>query len=342
MKGLQFFDMLPEDGTDLEADISVVQLLKAGKYRHYGEELDISTDVLRLMKRNFDNNVKKVDLAIDYFHASYAEAAGWIKDVILKEGDTELWIKVEWTREAEKKIRDKEVRYLSADFDPIYEDNETGEEFRYVLNGGGLTNRPFVKGMNAILSEISEVDISKEKREAINRILTDNPIEEVKPMEFSELKKELVTLSEDQKREVVKACGVDPVKLSEENKQLSEKLEAEKTKNKELSETIEKQEKEAEFAVLLSEGKAVEAQREPFMSGNMSEFVKLSVPVNLSEKGTGTGAPAKTEKPKTAEEAEAKIIELAEAKMKENVKLSEIEATDIVLSENPDLKKLIG
>lgn len=343
MKGIFFYDMMPDSmtGETMEKDITECQLMKAGTYRYWDDILEITPDVFREMKRNFDNRVKKVDLAIDYFHSSFAEAAGWIKEVILKENDTELWIKVEWTDSAREKIMAKEIRYLSADFDHDYEDNETGERFGYTLNGGGLTNRPFIKGMEAILHEFSSVDIPKEKREAITRILSNQSPQRKKQMDLSDLKKEIFALSDDQKKEIVKLCGGDAQVsvLSDENASLKKDLDSAKADIVKLSGEVAKQKKDAEFAVLLSDGKAVEAQRVAFMSGDMAEFVKLSVPVNLSEKGTGSPKLDNKSEPSTPAEAQAKLAKLSEDKAKAE-KITFADASAIVMGENPKLVEL--
>lgn len=344
MKGIAFTDLMPQTfDKENEPDISVVQLMRAGKYKYYdGSELDISVEVLRQMKRNFDANVKKVDLAVDYYHHSHLEAAGWIREVILKENDTQLWIAVDWTETGKQKILSREVRYLSADFERDYEDNETGERYGYTLNGGGLTNRPFIKNMSAILSELSAVDMSPENRQTITRILSERPVERNLPMDFSELKKEVFALSEDQKKELIKLCGGETqvIKLSEENKKLSEDLVSMRKENLELSSKLATQTKEAEFAVLLSEGKAVAAQKEAFMKGDIAEFTKLATAVNFSEHGNGATPPAQDGEPKTPSEAQDKICQLADAKMKDNENLSFTEASRLVRDENPKLAEM--
>jgi phage I-like protein len=321
-------------------DISKVQLLRAGE-----SSLEITTDMLRNMKKNFDSNVRKVDCAVDYFHNSFAEAAGWIKDVVLENSDTELWIAVDWTEAAKEKILSKEIRYLSADFDMNYKDNETGIEHGPTLNGGGLTNRPFVKGMNPILSEFSAIiDNSPEKLDHIRRILFNTPKKGTEIMNFDDLKKALVSiqLSDDQKKEIARLMGIESkdVKLSEEVQVLKATV-AEKDKEiVKLSDESKALKKEAEFAVLLSEGKAVPAQKEAYLTGNMAEFVKLSVPVNLSASGSGKGDEGK--EAKTAAEAEEKLQKFAEEKRKADPKLSIQESIGLALSENPDLKKLLA
>lgn len=330
-------------------DISEVQLLRAGKFTQYdGCVLEITPDMLRNMKRNFDANVKKVKLAVDYFHMSHAEAAGWISEVLLKEGDNQLWLKVEWTEKAKEKILSKEILYLSADFDLDYTDNETGQKHGATLNGGGLTNRPFVKGMAAVLSESTFAPFDKNGLETDDnsnspKKISRKPEEAI--MNFSDLKKEIVVLSEAQKSELGELMGLAPkdVKLSEENASLKTQLAAKDQEAKTLSEQLATQKKEAEFSVLLSDGKAVEAQKAAYMSGNMSEFVKLAVAVNLSE--SGTGAPKivdKSGEPKTAEEAEAKVEKLAEEKRAADKNLSVQASISAVLSEHPNLKKLIA
>ncbi len=334
-------------------DIGKVQLLKAGKYKQWEATfLEITSEMLSKMKLNFDNMVKKIDLAIDYSHNAYDEAAGWIKSVSLENNGSELWCEVEWTEDAKEKILNKEFRYLSADFDLDYEDNETGVKHGVTLNGGGLTNRPFVKGMSAILNEISvTIDKNPEKIDDIRRILNDPPKQGTKTMNFEDLKKALVSiqLSDDQKKEIARLINLNSpdVKLSEEVTTLKKAVEDKQKEIVLLSEEkkalqlkVETAAKEAEFSVLLSEGKAVPAQKEAFLKGDMSEFLKLAVSVNLSEKGTGT-LPTNPADIKTKEQAEAKVEQLSQEKMKVNTSLQFHEAMAQVLSENPELKKLV-
>ena len=329
---------MPTEAT-AETDISEVQLMRAGKFKYYdASELDITPDIFRQMKKNFDGRVKKVDLAIDYAHSSHLEAAGWIKEVVLKENDTQLWIRVDWTEAAKAKILSREFRYLSADFDRDYEDNETGNRYGYTLNGGGLTNRPFIKGMSEILSEIvfefSGVDLSDEKRQAIERILAKG----TKTMEFSDLKKEVFSLSDDQKKEMVKLCGGDQsVALSE----LAKERDTLKADVVRLSDEVSKQKKEAEFSVLMSEGRAVEAQKAAFMSGDMAAFVKLAVPVNLSEHGHGRQLPAGGgAEPKTPAEAQAELVKLSDEMMKSDKNLTFADVSLKIMERNPKLVEL--
>lgn len=338
---------LSEDEGETEADISVVQLLRAGKFKYFdGSTLDITEEVLLNMKRNFDNKVKKCDLAIDYFHASHQEAAGWIEDVILKNNNTELWVKVNWTERAREKILSKEIRYLSVDFEWNYKDNENPElEYGATLNGGGLTNRPFVKGMNPVLHDfIAKFDKTENPNDyrcndlENNSKQTTKEKENKKMIDFTEIKKEVVVMSDSQKKELGSLLGIEhaDVKLAEKNAALEAQVVT-------LSAQVESAKKEAEFSVLMSEGKACPAQKAAYMSGNMAEFVKLSVPVNFEGKGSGNPKlDDKEPEVKSAEEAELKVSKLAEAKRKADVKLSVAESVNMVLREQPELAKFMA
>ena len=84
-----------------------------------------------------------------------ADSTSITNDIYLSENGEELWATVDWTEGGEKSVRRKEYRYLSADFQFNYTDNETLQEYGPTLFGAGLTNRPVVKGMApTILSEI--------------------------------------------------------------------------------------------------------------------------------------------------------------------------------------------
>ena len=84
----------------------------------------------------------QLDLPIDYEHQTAysrmngqaAPAAGWIKEVFVRDG--EIWGKVEWTARAAAHIQAKEYRHISAVFH--YDRNRTVTR----LLNAGLTNDP--------------------------------------------------------------------------------------------------------------------------------------------------------------------------------------------------------
>lgn len=336
---------------------SWVQVLKTGTYRWYSDPLHITSEVLNKLKANFDSRVKKVDLAVDYFHYSDKEAAGWIKAVEVRDGGSTLFLNVEWTERAREKINAKEIKYMSIDFDLNYIPNDSSIEYGPALNGAAVTNRPFIKGMSPLFSDqlssaLDEIDISKEKRDAIRRILDDKPLKGKKIMELTDLKKECAVLSEEGKAELRNIIGPAPgvVKMAEENTALKKEAAEKDAKIVELSEKVKghdaavaKIKKESEFATLMSEGKAVEAQRESFLAGDMTTFLSLAVPVNLGEKGKSNASPAggKDYAPKTQAEAQDRIIALAETKRMADPKLT-MDAAQAAVLADPANKDIVA
>lgn len=310
-----------------------VQLLRVGTFFHqeFGE-VKITKPMLRSMIKNFENKVRGVDLAIDYKHDSHDIAAGWIEDLYLSEAGNELWARVKWTPLAQKKLHEKEFRYLSADFSMDYRDNETLKKFGPTLFGAGLTNRPVVKRMQPAVA------------------LTENPQGGAMPEDVKDVEKRLSELTskveaEEKKNaklsEDLKDLKEKNTKLSEERKeqkmtyeQLEEKLNKVLAENEKLKEDAQLAEKKDEFNKLLSEGKVVEAQREHFISGDLVKFAENAGKVNLSEKGSE--APKKEDDNVSTED---KVLELADKKMKENADLEKHEAISLVLGEHPELNK---
>lgn len=299
-----------------------VQLMRTIKAEHgYYGNIELAKEDLRAFKKNFDLNKNRIDLAVDYGHNSGDEAAGWIKDIELANNDNQLWITVDWTPTAQKKIEDKEYRYLSADFVMKFRDPETGEDIGALMRGAGLTNRPFIKDMSAILSEFDDVELSPEQETKIRDVIFGDelkPNEKDKEMNLDDIKKGVVTLSDTDKKDVAKAMGIT-VADANTAKQLSDVTKERddlKAENKKLSDDAAQAEKDAEFAIMLSDGKAVEAQREAFMEGNIAEFAKLSTETNTEETGAETGDNGEAEEGevKDEDEAHAKLSELATAK----------------------------
>lgn len=321
-----------------------VQVLKVGKYQHplYGT-FEITSRVLKQFKENFDRKVRKIDLAFNYEHgeskAHGTKAAGWIKNLLIKNNDQELWAEPDWTQSGLQHVREKEYRYTSAEFLPKYKDAESGKVFDWVLIGAALTNKPFVKGMNAI---------------AASELHQDKKQERVKPMKLAELKVELsehgIDLSELQK----KAERLDAVEA--EKVELSEKLETTTTKNKELEgkvtalsekvDTIEKEKAEIKFNDLkkkgMEEGKLTKAMADgtfkTMFEKNGAEFCEayLSEAPKVVPVGNSKGSEHNDGEKTKVKPASIQVTELAE-KMAEEKKISFADASMMVLSENPKL-----
>lgn len=180
---------------------------------------------LEKMKINFDK--KKTDLVIDYEHqslnGSVAPAAGWIKEMFLK--DNELWGRVEWTDKAKEFIKNREYKYLS----PVYEffgiDEKTGACTGVRIHSASLTNTPFI-------DELGEVVANKNSRkdESMDKKLDNEKLgEEIKALkekieakdgEIKALKEELANskvanaiankkINDNQKEWALKYCKSD-------------------------------------------------------------------------------------------------------------------------------------
>lgn len=302
-----------------------VQILRCGKFKHpsYGE-FEITPLVLQEMKLNFDNKIRGIDMAFDYYHASDQDASGWVEELFLKEDDTELWAQVKWTPKASQKLAERELRYFSPDFAFQWEDPETGTTHKNVLFGGGLTNRPFVKEMTAIVADELQGDHMTELEKAQAALKE----AEAKNLKLSEDKQALEKQMADMpKPDKIAALEQQIAALQAElakEKGAAEQMMAEKKK---LEEQAQLSEKEKAFTILLTEGKACAAQKDAFVKGDMTEFIKLAQPLNL--KGSGNSSTTET----TADEDVKAIIKLAEEKQKLNPKLSRGDAISIAKKE---------
>lgn len=315
-----------------------VQVLRVGTFNHpkYGE-FTITTQTLSEMVKNFNDKVRGVDIAFDYFHDSDKEASGWPTALILTEGGTELWAKMDWTPKARKMLSEREVRYFSPDFAFVWKDPETGVSYNNVLFGGGLTNRPFVKEMAAIVAD-EPGDHSMTEIEKLAKLVEESTAATKKLAEDqAELRKKLAEVAPASKDDADADDSDEDddddddddddsddetspkAKIKAMEKKMAEMAEAhgnlQKAHEKLMAEMADSQkakalsEKTAAFHVLLSEGKACAAQKDSYLKGDMAEFVKLSQPVNLNGRGSNDDVdPADAKSPE-------KIMQLAEEKM---------------------------
>lgn len=314
-----------------------VQYLRTGTFNHpvYGK-FQITPAILSEMKANFDARVRGVDIAFDYFHESDKKAAAWVKEFSLEENGTELWAVVDWTPQAQQMLAERELRYFSPDFAFEWKDPETGNVFSNVIFGGGLTNRPFVKEMEAIVANENKGENMTELEKA--------------QKEIADLKAANVKLSEDKAAadkaladakaappapapapadDKVKALEAQIAQLQQELAKAKADGEAALAEKQKAQEAVKMAEKETAFNKLLSEGKACAAQKDAFIKGDMDAFIKLAEPVNL--RGQGRSAHANVSL--SEQEKVDKILKLAEEKRKADPKLSQGEAVSLAKKE---------
>jgi hypothetical protein len=156
LSGLQF-------GDEGESTVTTFQAMPYGVYNHpiYGK-IDLNEERAQRFAANVNNGVRGQDLDIDYDHkAHHGEAAGWVKAAEARKDG--LYLTVEWTKTAFQKLKEKAYRYFSPEFKDEWKHPQTGQVFKDVLFGGGITNRPFLKGIMPV--NLSELYQEHEKEE---------------------------------------------------------------------------------------------------------------------------------------------------------------------------------
>lgn len=307
-----------------------IQIMRVGTFQTpSGAKVPITQDTLLSVKKNFDDRVRGIDLAVDLNHHEDHAAVGWFEALQI-EGEG-LWAEINWTPKGEKVLAEKEFRYFSPEFNFNYQDNETSERFGPTLLGGGLTNRPVIKGMQPA------VELAESRGDTMD--LTPEQIEEYKACkakcdEMGVSMGEMVAQFEEMKG------------LKAANEELSEKVKTTEKKVTELTQELKEakgaqalSEKEQKFNTMLSEGKVVEAQRAPYLQGDMAKFAELSGEVNLSERGSGKdkGGTEIGDGKDSKTPAQDKVLKLSEELQAKNPKLDPSAAISQVLSENAEL-----
>src|SRR5690606_16916812 len=119
-------EVTKDDGTT--ADASWVHALSIGEFRHpFWGKISLTAARMKRFATNLNNRVRGIDIAIDYDHNAFGEAAGWVQKAEAR--DNGLWLFVEWTKTAADKIRNREYRYFSSEFVDEYED-EQGQTYK--------------------------------------------------------------------------------------------------------------------------------------------------------------------------------------------------------------------
>jgi hypothetical protein len=134
-----------------------IQCMPLGKWEHpwYGE-IEFNSDNVREYAEGVTNKILGQDLDIDYDHKMFGgHAAGWVKGAEARVDG--LYLNVEWTPAARAAIENGEYKYFSPEYTEEWTHPATKVTHKNVLMGGGITNRPFLKGILPInLSELFE------------------------------------------------------------------------------------------------------------------------------------------------------------------------------------------
>jgi phage I-like protein len=148
---------------------SWIQLAKTGTFHsvRYGA-FRIAKDDLAQMLRNFREVTPQAptELPVDFDHLSMDPkkpgdgiAAGWMKQLELRQDGNELWGLIEWTPEAARRIADKEYRFVSPSFMKDYV-SKAGQKVGTTLLAAAITNHPFLEGMQAVTLRSSMGDLA--------------------------------------------------------------------------------------------------------------------------------------------------------------------------------------
>lgn len=139
-----------------------VQAWKFGVWDHpkYGKEV-VDQQFAEELVANFRANVYGQELPFDYEHgldpSKGLQAAGWIRDMAVR--DDGVYYLLEFTEDAASEIKAGKWKYVSPAYLGKWKNDSTGETFSNVPTGGGITNRPYFKGMLPL--NFSEIVIDK-------------------------------------------------------------------------------------------------------------------------------------------------------------------------------------
>lgn len=138
-----------------------IQVAKQGKFRgHASGPFEMTAQTFAEIIRNFNAQQNRA-IPIDFEHASEqppthgsiplmgAPAQGWITELSMRE-DGNLWGKVTWGKLARQYIKDGQYKYLSPAIFFGAKDRVTGKPIGARLSSVGLTNNPFLDGMQPV------------------------------------------------------------------------------------------------------------------------------------------------------------------------------------------------
>jgi len=233
---------------------SWIDIIRVGNWKGSFKSFEITKKTLQDFINNFKGNVlgvKTKELQFNYGHQADREAAGWITDLRIT-GRT-LQGLVRFTPDAVQKVKNQEYKFVSAEIDFEFKDQESGKVTNNVLLGAALTNIPFVKKMKPVV--LSEMGVSSENIFVFNNsyskmdnfktlLSTLRAKKEVSLDEVALLELSMASLSEDDRASVEKdvadikktatELSAKKVKDEEEESEQAEKM------KKELSELREK------------------------------------------------------------------------------------------------------
>jgi len=233
-----------------------IQVLKKGKFKHpWWGVLNFDDSFFSSIIRNFEAGIPQEEIAFDFKHDSEGGAAAWVKNLHKNNGD--LMASIELTKRGLTSIKDREFKYFSAEYTDDYVEyelsdgkdengnivtRETKISHGPTMLGGGLTNRPFIKGMKPVslseTGELIELEEVIEDTDPVNskksREVKGNMEKKLEDLvrEKEELEAKIKKLEEDNNKEAKDEIAKVVIQLAEITSSI-EKAKVEDEKNKE-------------------------------------------------------------------------------------------------------------
>lgn len=124
------------------------------------KELNFDKETLSEIKKNFDENARGQRIPIELKHTD-SGAYGWLKSIYLKEDG--LYAEPEYNSKGLQVLSDKEYAYHSPELLFNYLNSVTVKNYKVVLSGITLTNRPVIKEITGVLNGFSENKCNKNR-----------------------------------------------------------------------------------------------------------------------------------------------------------------------------------
>jgi hypothetical protein len=157
---VQLDELTPDQGTPTTWHL----VMPEGVFFHplHGK-LDFRAPFFSEVIRNFESGVRGQDVPIDLHHEN-KEAGGWVKQLEHRAGEG-LFALIEWTTLGVDKVKNKLLRYFSAEFG-VHTDPKTRTKYPNTMSAITLTNFPFLKNQPGIEVQLSELATLDETAEA--------------------------------------------------------------------------------------------------------------------------------------------------------------------------------
>lgn len=144
--------MIVNSDIDIKEVPKEIKVLPLGLVKSQKGDFTVDKESFDSIERQFKG--RRLDIVIDYEHQTLhdvqAPAAGWIKELSLKQDG--IYATVEWTNKAKDYLSNKEYRYLS----PVVMVRK-GDKKAVLLHSVALTNTPAIDGMKAIINSMKDI-----------------------------------------------------------------------------------------------------------------------------------------------------------------------------------------